>query len=114
MWNNSDMNTESNVTVARDLVVARLIEPYLGDLRARNDIVWGNPKQWVLGFYFGVEDSRLWVPRRCSCGAPRDQDRVINFGHPLGRKAFRILIFAYGVSVALCGVLAGAALGYRW
>lgn len=95
-------------------ILVELAEPYLDNLRARNQMVWSNPRRWRLGFYFGVDDTRLWVPRRCSCGAPRENDRVLNFGHPQGKKAFRILMLAYATGALLLATLVAAGLGVRW
>lgn len=106
-------NTTRETTLC-DRIAVRLGEPILQELRARDRMVWSNPRHWKLGFYFGRDDSRLWVPRRCGCGAERERDRIINFGHPQGRKAFWLLMFGYGTGLALLGCLVAAALGVRW
>jgi uncharacterized membrane protein len=95
-------------------ILVELAEPYLDNLRARNQMIWSNPRRWKLGFYFGADDTRLWVPRRCRCGAPREDDRVLNFGHPRGKQAFRILLMAYFTGALLLAALLAAALGMRW
>jgi hypothetical protein len=38
---------------------------------------------------------------------------VINFGHPLGRKAFRVLALAYIAGATFFGFLTAVLLGYR-
>lgn len=95
-------------------ILVELAEPYLDNLRARNQIIWSNPRRWRFGFYFGEDDTRLWVPRRCRCGAPRENDRVLNFGHPQGKKAFRILMLAYATGSLLAVALVAAGFGVRW
>jgi uncharacterized membrane protein len=100
--------------ILQDRVVVRMTELAMADVRARNELIWSNPGCWRLGFYFGEGDTRLWVPRRCACGAPRDADRVINFRHPVGRTAFRILMLGYATAALLAVAIAAIALGARW
>jgi hypothetical protein len=95
-------------------VAARVCEPYLAEARFRNDAVWSNPRNWRFGFYFGKDDSRLWVPRRDRNGKPRDGQRVVNFGHPIGRKSFPILMLAYFTGLLGAITLIAIALGARW
>ncbi len=101
-------------TSTHALVGSKLFEPFLAERRQQNQAVWADSQHWRLGFYFGKQDTRLWVPRRSKDGIPVESVLVINFGHALGRKAFRILMLAYGTGlVALCMV--GCALaGVRW
>ena len=107
------IGNQSRDTV-QDRVAVRIFERPLLEIRTRDDFVWSNVRNWRFGFYFGKDDSRLWVPRRCACGAPQDHVRVINYAHPMGRKAFRLLMFGYAVGVTLAGTLVAAAFGVRW
>lgn len=95
-------------------VATRVAEPLLSEDRFRNEVIWANPRRWRFGFYFGEGDTRLWVPRRGNDGEPVDSDRVLNFAHPLGRKAFRLLMFGYATGLALAGVVVAVLLGVRW
>ncbi len=96
------------------LVGSRVFEPFLREKRDANAEVWSRPTSWRFGFYFGAGDTRLWVPRRERDGTPNDAERVINFKHPLGRKAFRILMFGYGTGFLTVCALVAALLGVRW
>lgn len=95
-------------------VATKVAEPLLAEDRFRNEVIWANAKRWRLGFYFGQGDTRLWVPRRGPGAEPIDAERVLNFSHPLGCKAFRLLMFGYATGLALAGVLTAALLGVRW
>ncbi|MBS1721371.1 MAG: hypothetical protein JSS66_00020 [Armatimonadetes bacterium] len=97
-------------TTALALVASRLFEPFIDERRERNEAVWSDQNRWLFGYYFGRGDTRLWVPRRNGA----DGGRVINFSHPLGRKAFRILVLAYGIGTVSAAIVAAAALGARW
>ncbi|HRF59772.1 MAG TPA: hypothetical protein PLH94_07655 [Fimbriimonadaceae bacterium] len=95
-------------------VATKVAEPLLAEDRFRNDVIWANSKRWRFGFYFGQGDTRLWVPRRGAKAEPIDAERVLNFAHPLGRKAFRLLMFGYATGLALAGVVVAALFGVRW
>ncbi|MCW5935836.1 MAG: hypothetical protein KIT11_00825 [Fimbriimonadaceae bacterium] len=96
------------------VVADRIWRPILTERRLRNQEVWDDAARWRMGFYFGEGDTRLWVPRRLENGKANEEDRVINFAHPLGRRAFRILMLAYGIA-AVAGVFFAMALaGVRW
>ncbi|MCG9895233.1 MAG: hypothetical protein MH204_07145 [Fimbriimonadaceae bacterium] len=82
----------------------RLCRPILEGRRAVNQACWADRNNWVFGFYFGAEDSRLWVPRMRR-GEPDDDVRVLNFAHPLGRPASRILLLAYLIGGIFFGLL---------
>lgn len=79
---------------------SRVAEPYLGEMRFRNESIWANRSRWKFGFYFGEGDSRLWVPTRDRDGRRNDDRRVMNFCHPLGRRAFVVLAIAYVLGTA--------------
>ena len=96
------------------LVASRLFEPFLDERRARNREVWQDKRSWKFGFYFGKGDTRLWVPQRPKKGLYQDEVRVINFSHPLGRKAFRILVLAYATGAIAATMTIAAILGVRW
>jgi len=96
------------------LVGSRVFEPILNERRTANSEVWSKAKSWRFGFYFGDGDTRLWVPRRRPDGTANDDERVINFRHPLGRKAFRILMLGYGTGFLTVTALVAALLGVRW
>lgn len=90
-----------------------LAAPILEGRRARNQASWVDAENWVFGFYFGYGDTRLWVPRKMKGGEPSEDRCLINFGHPLGRKAFRILALAYIAGATFFGFLTAVLLGYR-
>ncbi len=96
------------------LVAGRLAEPFLTERRQANDEVWADGRNWRVGFYFGAGDSRLWVPRRDRWGRPVDSVRVVNFAHPRGRRAFRVLVLAYGIAAVTAALFTAALLGVRW
>lgn len=101
-------------TTSHALVGSRVFEPYLDQRRTDNTASWSDKRHWMLGFYFGKNDTRLWVPRRLKNGGAKDDDRVINFGHPLGRKAFRILMLGYMIGFAALTMVVAALAGIRW
>src|SRR5690349_8809247 len=83
-------------TPVHALVAERAFGPFLDQRRNENRQVWFDRRSWRLGFYFGHGDTRLWVPRRSR--RVTDCERlVINFAHPLGRKALRVLGLAYAI-----------------
>ena len=96
------------------LVASRLFEPFLEERRTRNKEIWSNPQNWRLKFYFGKGDTRLWVPPRPKNGLYQDKIRIINFGHPMGKRAFRILSLGYGIGIAACVMILAALSGIRW
>lgn len=85
----------------------RVAEPYLEEVRFRNQAVWANTGNWYFGFYIGRGDARLWVPRRLRSGEADGRRRVLNFGHPLGRRALRVLVAGYFVGTLLVGSVFG-------
>ncbi len=95
-------------------VAVRLSEPFLTERKLDNHSVWTNAKNWHLGFYFGKEDTRLWVPKMRRQGKEDPNQRVINFAHPLGRKAFKILMLGYTVAALGAATLLAYAFGIRW
>ena len=90
-----------------------LSQELVQSIRARNDAVWHDKKSWFLWFYFGSGDDRLWVPRKTRKG-PHPTHRVINFGHPHGRQASRILMIAYLIGAVSVVLVSAIVLGYRW
>jgi hypothetical protein len=96
------------------LVASRACAPFLDERREANFLVWSDSKKWKFGFYFGEGDTRLWAPRRLADGSQHPVERVINFSHPRGRPAFRILMLAYGTALALVGAVVAALAGVRW
>ncbi|MBS1715941.1 MAG: hypothetical protein JST30_16560 [Armatimonadetes bacterium] len=96
------------------LVGSRVFEPLIKERKDANRDVWSRPSSWRFGFYFGTGDTRLWVPRRRADGSAHDDERVINFRHPLGKKAFRILMFGYGTALSTLGLIVLALFGVRW
>ena len=99
----------------RCLVVAsRLADDFLEHRRWTNNLTWQNPRNWVRGFYFGEGDTRLWVPKRQIDGHQHPTDRVINFRHELGRKAFGVLMLGYGIGAVSLILLIAIAFGQRW
>lgn len=95
-------------------VASRMCQDYLDHRRWVNDLTWQNPRHWVMGFYLGEGDTRLWVPKRRADGKPYETERVINFRHPQGRKAFGVLMLAYGTGAVTVLFLLAIALGQRW
>lgn len=92
---------------------ARLSSDLIESEKARNNAVWADRRNWFLGFYFGRGDTRLWVPRRDERVAD-EGNMVINFSHPRGREAGKVLALAYVVCTLAVGVVGAIALGYRW
>lgn len=84
------------------LVGSKVFEPWIEERRRANLTQWENQNNWKFGFYFGKCDTRLWVPKP---GSDDPNLRIINFGHPLGRKAFRILMLGYAIGVVALGLL---------
>lgn len=101
-------------TSASALVASKVFEPFLEERRARNREIWHNSQNWRLGFYFGKGDTRLWVPPKPKKGLYTDNVRVINFAHPLGRKAFRVLALGYGIGLVAASMLVAWLCGVRW
>lgn len=95
-------------------VAVRVAEPFLSDRRYANHLIWGNPRNWRLGFYFGNGDTRLWVPRKRRSGEPKDESRVINFAHPMGREAFPVLVAGYLIGAVCLVLLAMMFFGRPW
>lgn len=91
----------------------RITTPILTSRRAENQASWANRQNWFLAFYFGSEDSRLWVPRRTKSGEPDQVLRIINFGHRLARPALRILALAYLIGAVFFGFLIAFFIGLR-
>lgn len=96
------------------VVAERIWRPILNERRQRNHDVWEDSARWRMGFYFGEGDTRLWVPRRLADGTAIEVDMVINFSHPLGRRAFRILMLGYGITAVAGVIFAMALFGVRW
>ncbi len=96
------------------LVGERLAQPYLAEIKQANTERWHRSRSWMLGLYFGVGDSRLWVPRRRWDGTAHPSVRVINFSHPLGRKALPVLLLGYLVGFLIVATLTAFAIGIRW
>ena len=90
-----------------------LSQEYLASLKAINVSVWNDRKSWFLCFYFGQGDDRLWVPTRRK-GKPHPHKRIINFAHPSGKQAARVLLLAYMICAVGIVVVASIALGSRW
>lgn len=86
-------------------VGSRIGNELIAERKFRNRSLWQNRRHWFLGYYRCTGDTRLWVPRRSKGGEPIEEDRVINFGHPIGRKALPILLLTYGITVAAAAVL---------
>ena len=95
-------------------VGTRVSQEYIQSLLARNNAIWSEKGSWLLGFYFGVGDDRLWVPRRRKGGVPDPEARIINFSHPRGRQPAQILMLVYLISAVTVVVLGAIAGGYRW
>jgi uncharacterized membrane protein len=112
----SSLPTEEPTLVEpRFLAVAAMAsDPFLEERARSNAEVWHDRRSWVGPFYFGAGDTRLWTPKRNRDGTPHDSDRVINFRHPLGRKAFGVLMLGYLVGALAVLTLAALALGHRW
>jgi hypothetical protein len=91
-----------------------LCSPVIQSKRARNQVCWADRDNWVFGLYFGHDDTRLWAPKKERGGAPSPHMRIINFSHPLGRKAFRVLLLVYLVAGTLAVMVLMALLGVRW
>lgn len=96
------------------IFASRLADDYLDRKRWANNLTWQNPRHWVRGMYFGEGDTRLWVPKRQADGHPHPTDRVINFRHQMGRKAFGILMLGYGIGAVSVLMLIAIAFGKRW
>ena len=92
---------------------SRLSQEYIVSIKAKNDSVWNDRKSWILGFYFGAGDERLWVPRRAK-GEPDPERMIINFAHPKGKQAARVLMLAYLVCKVGAVLVIAMYLGYSW
>lgn len=88
-------------------MVHRWAEPILHSRRAGNQAEWAKNENWIFGFYYCAADSRLWVPARRE-GRFVKEKRVINFGHPLGRRAMKTLALAYGAGIVFVCFLVAA------
>ena len=95
-------------------VGTRVSHEYIESRLARNSAIWAERGSWLLGFYFGVGDDRLWVPRRRKGGEPDPEARIINFSHQCGRQPAQILMLVYLISAITVVVLGAIAAGYRW
>jgi len=93
---------------------SRMAQPYVDEVRRKNDEVWQNRRHWFLGFYFGVGDDRLWVPARLKRMQPHPSKRIINFMHPEGAKALPILMLCYFVAGVTVTMVAAMLMGARW
>jgi uncharacterized membrane protein len=96
------------------LVASRIAAPYLRARREINEACWSDSARWKFGFYFGRADTRLCVPRRMCDGSADDANRVINFGHPMGRRPFKILMTAYAIGLVGLAMTGAAVVGLRW
>jgi hypothetical protein len=92
---------------------ASLSQEYISSLKAINDSVWNDRKSWFLCFYFGQGDDRLWVPTKLR-GKPHPDKRIINFAHPSGKQAARVLLLAYMICAIAVVVVGSVAIGNRW
>ncbi len=95
-------------------VGTRLAQPLVDELRAKNDAVWSDRRNWVFGFYFGAGDTRLWAPPRRRRKERSGEKLVINFMHPEGRRALPILFLGYFIAGVNFAVLVAIACGARW
>lgn len=86
-------------------VGSRLGRELIASYQQANMAVWQDPRSWRGKWYFGYGDQRLWVPRRMLGGRSHPEERVINFCHPMGRRAFRLLVGAYAISFLAVGVI---------
>jgi len=86
-------------------VGSRLGRELIASYQQANLAVWEDPRSWRGKWYFGHGDQRLWVPRRMLGGRCHPEERVINFCHPMGRRAFRLLMAAYAIGFAGVGVI---------
>ena len=93
-------------TTTHVLVASKVFDQYLHEKNARNEACWKQKRNWFLGFYRCREDSRLWVPMRGQKSRFSAGKLIINFGHPMGKKAAKVLGLAYGIS-AIALVLIG-------
>ena len=89
-------------------------QEYIESLRAKNDAVWADRRCWLLGFYFGTGDDRLWVPRRIAKGEQHPDKRIINFAHKLGKQAAQILMLAYFIAALAAIIVTSMFFGYSW
>ena len=89
-------------------------QEYIEAMRAKNDAVWTDRRSWLLGFYFGTGDDRLWVPRKAAEGKQHAEKRIINFAHPLGKQAAQILMLAYFIATLAAIIVTSMFLGYSW
>ncbi|MBL8064765.1 MAG: hypothetical protein JNM34_02785 [Chthonomonadaceae bacterium] len=105
---------EVHETTTYALVASRVFDHFLDGKRRHNDQIWADDSKWKLGFYFGAGDSRLWVPVRRNRDNKRKSELVVNFGHPLGKRAFRILCLAYSIGFLAVGMIIAAMFGARW
>lgn len=85
-------------------VGSRLGQELIAERKFRNHALWANRRHWLMGYYFCTGDTRLWVPKRAKSGEPIEEDRVINFGHPLGRRALPVLLLTYTITVVAVGI----------
>ena len=92
---------------------SRLSQEYIVSIKAKNDSVWYDKKSWIAGFYFGTGDDRLWVPRRAK-GEQHPVKRIINFAHPNGKQAARVLMLAYLVCTVGAVLITAMYFGYSW
>jgi len=88
-------------------------QEYIQSVRAKNDAIWNDKRSWLLGFYFGTGDDRLWVPKRTKQGQHPDK-RIINFAHPEGKQPAQILALCYAIGFISLVVVTAIALGVRW
>jgi len=93
---------------------SRVYKEYIHQRSQTGLSVWKQRKNWVFGFYLGVGDERLWVPKRLRNGNPSADHRVLNLRHPLARGAMGILVLGYCIAVAGLAVLTAWATGSRW
>lgn len=92
---------------------SRLSQEYIVSIKAKNDSVWNDKRSWILGFYFGTGDDRLWVPRKVN-GEPDPVKRIINFAHLKGKQAAQILMLTYLVCTVGAVLVTAMFLGYSW
>lgn len=88
-------------------------QEYIQSVRAKNDLVWADKKSWLMGFYFGTGDDRLWVPKRTKNG-PHPDKRIINFAHPEGKQPAQILALCYAIGFIGLVIVSAVAIGVRW
>jgi hypothetical protein len=69
------------------LVASRIAAPYLRARREINEACWSDSARWKF---------------------------VINFGHPMGRRPFKILMTAYAIGLVGLAMTGAAVVGLRW